>query len=141
MAWVDSVISVTATVIGSVTVAFVIDSIRTRRQRNTMRAALRTEILANLTTATRMKTGYQTIFELSNFENIAYRNALASGVIAALPDDTLSDLSRLYDLMAMHDRQTIAQYSSAIPRTLGYFERVSVIEELLKKMAEITDKW
>jgi hypothetical protein len=136
----DALLSVAATVIGSVTVALVLDSIHSRRQRKSMLAALRSEISANLAVATRMKAGYETVFELSYFENHAYRNALSGGALASLANETFHDLSYAYDLMARHERQTFAISSEVIPRSAGYFERIALIETLLKKVSETT-RW
>jgi hypothetical protein len=137
----DTIISVLATVLGSISIALVLDSIHSRRQRKALLGALKSEVLSNLDIATRMKSGHETVFELSFFETSAYRHALGSGALAALPPDSFHDLSHVYDLIAMHERQTVAIHSEFIPRDRGYRERILAIEDLLKKIADSEKSW
>ncbi len=131
---VDAILSIVATVIGSITVALALDFIRDRRQRRNLLAAVRSEIATNLAIARRLMSGYATVFELSHFENTAYRNALVMGVLATLSEGTFSELSRVYELMAMHDRQVSVVAAEWIPRDRGLRERILHIESLLSKL-------
>jgi hypothetical protein len=135
MASVDAIISVAATVIGSILVAGVINSIHSRRQRKIMLAALRSEITANLTTARRLKGGYGTVSELSYFQHAAHSNALSGGALASLKKDTFEQLSRVYDLMAMHDKQASVSATEWIPRDRGPKERIVLIESILTRLS------
>jgi len=137
----DTILSVVATVCGSIAIFLVQDWIRNRRQRRTLIAAVKTEIEANLAVARRLNAGYETVFELSHFENNAYRNGLVAGAMAALSKQSFELLSRAYDMMAMHDKQTLVIQSEWVPRDRGYRERITLIESLLTKISEDTASW
>ncbi len=138
MSFVDGFISVLATIAGSVAIAVVNDHIRASRQRKKFLSALHSEIRSNALLAKRLVTGYETVFELLPFQRNSYRNALSSGVLLELSDQMVLRLERVYQLIGMHNKQTMALQAEFIPRNRGYGER---LERILQDLDFLLDEF
>ena len=128
--------TVLATVLGSVAIALVTDYFRTRRRRRNLLSALYTEIMSNSVLAKRLMAGWETVFEILPFHTGAYTNAMASGMLTGLPSSIVDNLEEVYELISMHNRQTLVLQSEFIPRDRGYRERITSISQRLDFLKE-----
>lgn len=99
---VNSIITVIATVLGSVVITLITFHLQARKEKKTIFRALRDEIDLNILIADKQS---QVFNKNSLFYTLAYQNIQLSGELMILPKDFRQKLEEAYEMMYIYNRQ------------------------------------
>lgn len=126
----EIIITVCATVAGSVAIAYATFYLQGRRRKRSLFKALFNEIGLNLSIARDQAREHDLIFERAFLYREAYQNIRVTGELLSLPELIRRRLENTYELINAHNRQ-IPAAMEIIPRDRGLKERLEKIIENL----------